>query len=142
MSEETKAVITTRRVGWSVASVAATTLAVVGIAEAQDATGIVGEAWRVGGPIAAVVVAMALAGGYAIRTLWNSLQAERTAHAQTLEKRTTDSVQLVREMRDCINTFGATAQANTVALNKVSERLESYGHRLEELARPDRRSRS
>jgi hypothetical protein len=103
-----------------VAASAALSLVAVGIAEAQDPTGIVSQAWEVGGPIAAVVAIMLLASGIAIRTLWNQLQAERRALGDLQDKRNTDTGTYVREMRDCIT--GVTA-----ALNRFAERLEDAG---------------
>lgn len=120
--------ITKRRVGWSVGTLAAASLAVGGIAQAQDVGGIVGEAWRVGGPIAAVVALMLVASGIAIRTLWTSLQTERTELRNTLEKRNTETGAYVRELRDCVT-------ANTAALNRLADRLD-------ETDRADRRHRS
>lgn len=126
--------ITKRRVGWSVASVAATTLALVGIAEAQDVGGLVGEAWRVGGPIAAVVTVMLLASGIAIRALWNQLRAVQKELKDALTTGKTDTVTLARELRDCANASSAALNSHTTAVNRLAERVE-------EAARNDRRTR-
>lgn len=107
-----------------VSAFAALFLVAGGIAEAQDPTGIVSQAWEVGGPIAAVVAIMLLASGVAIRTLWNQLQAERRDHAAALTQGKTDTVALAREVRDCINANTSVQAANTAALNRVAEKLE------------------
>ena len=108
----------TRYTGSAVAAIATLSLVVVGIAEAQDPTGIVSQAWNAGGPIAALSALFVLAGGTAIRTLWGQLQAERRALAELHALRTTEMVAAMRDFRDHV-------ASNTNALNRIADSFEA-----------------